>query len=450
MGTWKAKWPVEYSAASDENIDSWVQKYIAEIDRIYQLLHRVRVQDAAAGEPDDTVPYQWHFETLTNTLFIRNPADAAWVPVGHFNADQTRFVYDRVVSNAGGVESLAMGTAEPPSEGMSANDVYLQLPTTDADGWVYRYSSERSTWVKLYPLLRKSEDGKLIGNLAGKADEAAHADAAAARATEAKEAELAQRATRLATPVRINGIEFDGSRSINISAGGSGATTESFQQLLWRMNQNERELSNIELKLADEGIYPDYNNLLTENFKNGAEDLDETAVKVTSLAAGDDSMDVEDLSQLKVGNVYTLTDGDQQEQVRIKAMARKGATNRVVLAEKTGKVYEGTPMLVRTTAEFSSVCAMTKKDNKTLECDAMDTWTGESSSSSSTVVMKSSLGDASLFTQSGDTAFTSDGYLSLDISIKHRHAIGIALVKTGDRVGTWARVDGDGNDYEEA
>ena len=74
MGTWKAKWPVEYSAASDENIDSWVQKYIAEIDRIYQLLHRVRVQDAAAGEPEDTVPYQWHFETLTNTLFIRNPA----------------------------------------------------------------------------------------------------------------------------------------------------------------------------------------------------------------------------------------------------------------------------------------------------------------------------------------------------------------------------------------
>ena len=356
MGTWKAKWPVEYSAASDENIDSWVQKYIAEIDRIYQLLHRVRVQDAAAGEPEDTVPYQWHFETLTNTLFIRNPADAAWVPVGHFNADQTRFVYDRVVSNAGGVESLAMGTAAPPSEGMSANDVYLQLPTAEADGWVFRYSGERSAWVRLYPLLRKSEDGKIVGNRAGKADEAAHADAAAvaARATQAKEAELAQRATRLAMPVRINGIEFDGSRSINISAGGDGASPEGFSQLLWRVSQNERELSNIELKLADEGIYPDYNNLLTDNFKaDGTSELDGTMVKVTSLAAGDDSMDVEDLSPLKVGNVYTLTDGAQQEEVRVKSLARKGATNRVVLEEKTGKVYEGTPYLVRTLAARS-------------------------------------------------------------------------------------------------
>lgn len=399
MGTWKAKWPVEYSAASDENIDSWVQKYIAEIDRIYQLLHRVRVQDAAAGEPDDTVPYQWHFDTLTNTLYIRNPADSAWVPIGHFNADRTRFVYDRVVSNAGGVESLAMGTAEPPSEGMSANDVYLQLPTTDADGWVYRYSSERSTWVKLYPLLRKSEDGKLIGNLAGKADEAAHADAAAvaARATEATEAELAKMATRLATPVRINGIEFDGSRSINISAGGEGASPESFQQLLWRMNQNERELSNIELKLADEGIYPDYNNLLTENFKDGTEELDETAVKVTSLAAGDDSMDVEDLSALKVGNVYTLTDGDQQEQVRIKAMARKGTTNRVVLEKKTGKVYEGTPMLVRTMSTFSDTYASTNKGDKMLDCKTTDIWTGKHADVDTTLAQPVSLENQGAF-----------------------------------------------------
>lgn len=415
MGTWKAKWPVEYSAASDENIDSWVQKYIAEIDRIYQLLHRVRVQGAAAGEPDDTVPYQWHFDTLTNTLYIRNPADSAWVPMGHFNADRTRFVYDRVVSNAGGVESLAMGTAEPPAEGMSANDVYLQLPTADADGWVYRYSSERGAWVKLYPLLRKSEDGKLIGNLAGKADEAAHADAAAvaARATKATEAELAQKATRLAAPVRINGIEFDGSRSINISAGGSGETTESFQQLLWRMNQNERELSNIELKLADEGIYPDYNNLLTENFKDGTEELDETAVRVTSLAAGDDSMDVEDLSQLKVGNVYTLTDGDQQEQVRIKAMARKGTTNRVVLAEKTKKVYEGTPMLVRTTSIFSKSYASTNRGDKMLNCKAVDVWTGQHAEDDMTLTQTVSLENQDVFELQGAATIGTDGLFSL-------------------------------------
>ena len=53
MAEWQEKYPVEYSAASDENIDSWVQKYIAEISRLYLLLNRVRRNDSKAGEPDD-------------------------------------------------------------------------------------------------------------------------------------------------------------------------------------------------------------------------------------------------------------------------------------------------------------------------------------------------------------------------------------------------------------
>ena len=57
MAEWQEKYPVEYSAASDENIDSWVQKYISEISRLYLLLNRVRRNDSKAGEPDDTVPY---------------------------------------------------------------------------------------------------------------------------------------------------------------------------------------------------------------------------------------------------------------------------------------------------------------------------------------------------------------------------------------------------------
>jgi hypothetical protein len=79
MAEWQVKWPVEYSAASDESIDSWVQKHIAEIGRIYELLNRVRRLDSKAGDPDDTTGYAFHVDNITDTLYMRNPANTAWV-----------------------------------------------------------------------------------------------------------------------------------------------------------------------------------------------------------------------------------------------------------------------------------------------------------------------------------------------------------------------------------
>ena len=57
------------------------------------------------------------------------------------------------------------------------------------------------------------------------------------------------------------------------------------------------------------------------------------------------------------------------------------------------------------------------------------------------VALESSLTNATNFTTSGDVKFTADGYMTLDTSVNHSHAVGIALITTGGGSGKWKRVD---------
>ena len=67
MAEWQEKYPVEYSAASDENIDSWVQKYISEINRLYLLLI---VFGAMIQEPENlTILFRINFIWTTLQMF---------------------------------------------------------------------------------------------------------------------------------------------------------------------------------------------------------------------------------------------------------------------------------------------------------------------------------------------------------------------------------------------
>ncbi|MGL6015887.1 MAG: hypothetical protein ACRCZU_07340, partial [Selenomonadaceae bacterium] len=228
MTEWQEKWPVEYSAASDENIDSWVQKYISEIGRLYLLLNRVRRNDSKAGEPDDTVPYQFHLDNVTDTLYMRNPADTAWLPIGKLNVTKDRFIFDRVVENNGGIASIQIGKLADRPAAEVDNAVYVATDATATSGRRYRYDAALQQWKEFDVVLYADENGKIIGNLKGNADTATHAETAAeaAYAATAQQAEVSVTPERLKTPVNINGIPFDGSQSISIGIGGSGGDVD--------------------------------------------------------------------------------------------------------------------------------------------------------------------------------------------------------------------------------
>ena len=434
MGEWGVGYPVEYSSASDENIDSWVQKYIAEIARLYELIGRLRRLDGSAVELTDTVAYQLRADYVTNKLLLRDKENKNWIELGLL---EEKFghtpEYLGVVANHGNVPSLQMGIESERPETEEVNAIYIAHDTKKK----YRYDNGWQLMNVVIPedivtvaapnkLLRLDDNGKLPADITGsaphaeeadhalRADEAIHSTNAesAKHASTADEVEHSTTTGKLAIPVKINGVPFDGSRSINIGIAGEGQEAISgYQSLLWRTAQNEREISNITLALEDMQIYPDYNNLLAENFTGSLNDIDMTTVSVTSCATGDDSIDVVSLYDLRIGKIYTIADGTRQEYVKIKSLIKNGTTLRAILDAPLINTYSvNSTLLYRTTATISNNQAIGTGDSKNYSWYPNEVWTGVNASTEVILHLSSSLND---FTIDGDISFTADGAVTL-------------------------------------
>lgn len=427
---WEEEHKIIYAADSDENIDSAFQKVIAETARIYELLRRLRSNDVKNGEPDDTTAWQFHVDSAKNILYVRNATDTGWVKLGQMNASGTRLITD----------SAQYGLlADRPAAEIDGS-VFVAMDEKKC----YRYNSATQHWDYFDTLITRQDDGKIHveeADHAAKADAADHAEAAtnAGYAASTQRAEIATAAERLAVPVDINGIPFDGTHSISIGvAGNSNSDVSAYQQLLWRTAQNEREISNVELALADENIFPDYNNLLIENFKNGSAETDLLTVAVTSIAAGDNSLDVDDLSQLRQGMILTLTDGTQQEYVQIAGLIKNGSIKRVILVSNTANTYASLPALYRTTASIKPDGAEGTGTSRFYKHQSGTIWSGITASAPSTVQLDTSQSKSTSFSLTSSIQFTSDSLITLAPAT----VTGIALISSGGGSGTWDNYEG--------
>ena len=120
-----------------------------------------------------------------------------------------------------------------------------------------------------------------------------------------------------------------------------------------RVRQLERENANLALRLEAEGMMPDCNMLLAENFEN-PDSVDRFEVNVTSCAAGDDSIDVESNYGFIVGSWYWITDGVHAEYVQVKSVIKNGSVYRVILTKPLVETYQiEQTKIYRTTAWIS-------------------------------------------------------------------------------------------------
>ena len=121
-----------------------------------------------------------------------------------------------------------------------------------------------------------------------------------------------------------------------------------------RVRQLERENANLALKLEAEGMMPDCNMLLAENFKN-PDSVDRFEVDVTSCAAGDDSIDVLSNYGFIIGSWYWITDGVHAEYVQVKSVIKNGSVYRVILTKPLTETYQiEQTKIYRTTAWISA------------------------------------------------------------------------------------------------
>lgn len=203
-----------------------------------------------------------------------------------------------------------------------------------------------------------------------------------------------------------------------------------------RINHLERLVGNLYQDIQAAGIDPDgYDNALFETFSDGADEIDQTVVTVKSVVSGDDSIDVEDSSNLIIGAHYQLTDGEKTEEVQVKSINVSGSIKRVVLYENVKNQYtEGRVKLYRSSIAIYNGRAYGGGNTSTQDINGTDMFSGSNTKKSITSTLNLSSADG----LSLDGAEVSDGKVIIGGRV-----IGVALMS--DDGGTWKQVDEEGD-----
>lgn len=212
-----------------------------------------------------------------------------------------------------------------------------------------------------------------------------------------------------------------------------------------RINHLERLVGNLYQDIQAAGIDPDgYDNALFETFSDGADEIDQTVVTVKSVVSGDDSIDVEDSSNLIIGAHYQLTDGEKTEEVQVKSINVSGSIKRVVLYENVKNQYtEGRVKLYRSSIAIYNGRAYGGGNTKTAELAGTDAFSG--SNTKKPLAAAVSLSDPAAFVVRG--GHVKDGKIVMGAP-----AYGIALKAPGGTAsGTnWVNVNADGDALAQA
>ena len=88
MSKLEPQFEIDYSPRGD-TIDTFAQKVKAEIKLIYHILNALRQNSPASGDLRDTEAFQFHVDTASKKIFIRNSTNESWNVIG--NADEDYF-----------------------------------------------------------------------------------------------------------------------------------------------------------------------------------------------------------------------------------------------------------------------------------------------------------------------------------------------------------------------
>ncbi|MCI6233232.1 MAG: hypothetical protein MR630_11590 [Selenomonas sp.] len=209
-------------------------------------------------------------------------------------------------------------------------------------------------------------------------------------------------------------------------------------------NHLERLVGTLYAAVIAAGISPDgYDAMVVENFDGQAAEIDTTVAKVTSVVSGDNSIDVDDSSDLMIGDYYQLTDGEMTEEVQIKSINVSDDINRVILMEPVKNQYHSKrAKLYRSTVAILNGLAY--GGGNTAYHTAMDepeTFAGSNTTQALQKVID--FGDPTSFEITG--GHVQDGKLVVGIA-----GYGIVLAVPGDSSGTWVRVNSEGEDLKDS
>ncbi len=158
-----------------------------------------------------------------------------------------------------------------------------------------------------------------------------------------------------------------------------------------------------------------YSHYMAEDFKN-ASMLDTFTAEVTSIVAGDDSLDVMPIDGMIPGSWYTISDGLNAEQVQAESINIENGIQRVILTGRVANTYLlGNTQIFRTSAAIESGSASGGNARVKVSWSPVLVWQGSAASSNFTVSADMSLNNSRAFDLSGNIALDSSGLASLSV-----------------------------------
>ena len=180
-----------------------------------------------------------------------------------------------------------------------------------------------------------------------------------------------------------------------------------------RIAQLETELDNVTLKMVAADEAPDSNLLITEDFKN-PDMVDTYAVKVNSAVAGDNGIDIETDSAVITGSWYWISDGINSEYIQLKSVIKNGSVYRVLATENLKNTYNlPVTYMYRTTSLILDGTASGSGDRKGFQWKPTTKWSGVISNVAEVEKLETTQDKADDFVVTGDGAFSSDGFFTL-------------------------------------
>ena len=172
-----------------------------------------------------------------------------------------------------------------------------------------------------------------------------------------------------------------------------------------RVRQLERENAALALKMEAENMMPDCNMLLAENFDGAIDDTNRTKIKVISAVSGDDSVDVESVYNLRIGDWIWVSDGLHSEYRQIEGTIKNGGVYRVILTSVLNETYilDDTYIYFTTCDIDNGVC--TGSTDILSKKYTGETWSGskKGGTATSNVKLDTSLNNADNFSIDGIT-----------------------------------------------
>ncbi len=189
--------------------------------------------------------------------------------------------------------------------------------------------------------------------------------------------------------------------------------TGNVSELVSRIERLEDNLAQTLLTLEMQELYPGYTHYIIEDFKN-VNQLDLFECKITSIIAGDDSIDCDPIDGMLPGSWYMVSDNINSELVQVHSVSVENGIQRIILEDVIKNTYTlKNAYLYRTSCVINNNLASGPGSKQNITWTPSIFWQGFNDNSSGEIKLDTSTANSIAFNFSGSIALNSDGFITL-------------------------------------